>query len=47
MKLTRNEISDVIFTFVENAYICNEFGDNVGVLTWLFMIEFYKDLLET
>jgi hypothetical protein len=47
MKITNKEIKQRIYMFVQNAHLCNEFNDNEGVLEWLFMIEFYKDLLES
>ena len=46
MKLTNIEIKQRIYMFVENAHLYNDFNDNEGVLKCLFMIEFYKDLLE-
>jgi len=46
MKLTNNEIQQRIYMFVQDAHLFHEFDDNEGVLSRLFMIEFYKDFLE-
>jgi len=41
-----NQIAIRINMAAQNALFCHEIDDNEGVLKWLFMIEFYKDLLE-
>ena len=46
MRLSKQEIEQNIYMFVQNAHLCNDFDDNDGVLKWLFMIEFYKDFWE-
>ena len=45
MKLTKREIEIRICLMASQAMFNDQFNDNVEVLKCLFMIEFYKDLL--
>jgi hypothetical protein len=47
MKITQSEIRERICSFAQYAVFMDECNNNEAVLGWLFLIEFYKDLLIT